>query len=227
VPCESALVTSPPHVDHYAPKSEVRELIVMGHESSGKTNVTGRKTSIIPSRGYGWLAYYWNNYLLACERCNTPWKRAIFPVFESPRCAISQSLDEVYKLGWPWMGESPLLLNPYNTPYELPAHQFEFGPLKEIKGLTKVAKTTIDICGLDRPSLREQRRPKYEQTDRQIRRYLTTPNLSRSELRFLLEELHEQGKPNIPYAAVTRWLVDRHLDMRWDEFELVIQRLKD
>ncbi len=73
--CEAlALATGVGDVEHFRPKGEVSELgddpETWGRERRGLANVEGRKTRRVSERGYWWLAYTWENWLLACERCN-------------------------------------------------------------------------------------------------------------------------------------------------------------
>ena len=73
-------------VEHFRPKAEVE----------------GAKNH----RGYWWLAYSWENLLIACKTCNQKYKKSKFPMrdgAESKRaCGENSALDE----------EEPVLLNP-------------------------------------------------------------------------------------------------------------------
>ena len=143
---EYILGTQVGDVDHVAPKGTVERLIEPGNERENASNVEGRRT---PSyqvggadvSGYWWLAYDWSNYVLACERCNRVWKRALFPVAEGDQRPLPPHQGGL---------ETPLLLNPYA---EDPSHHYRFTEFGEILSLTPQGQATIEVCGLNRPSL--------------------------------------------------------------------------
>jgi hypothetical protein len=73
--CESKVTNvTDPDVEHFSPKSEVAFLSDdpkdWGVDEPYLPHVKGRKKKILAKRGYWWLAYSWENYLLACGVCN-------------------------------------------------------------------------------------------------------------------------------------------------------------
>ena len=87
--CESKpAATSAGRIDHFRPKGAVRQ---------GKGS-----DRLYP--GYYWLAYRWDNLVLACDECNLK-KSDYFPL-EDPGQRARSHLDPLDR-------EAPLLLNPY------------------------------------------------------------------------------------------------------------------
>lgn len=145
--CEQYALNHPGAVEHHAPKSEVHQLIDPGAEHPGTANVVGRKTAVISDVGYWWLAYAWHNWLFACERCNSGWKRCLFPVRESFRVVPPHYTAD----------ETPLLLHPFGRTD--PILHLSFSPLGQIapRNRSDHGDATIQTCGLDRESLRRAR----------------------------------------------------------------------
>jgi hypothetical protein len=145
--CELPLAAHPGDVEHFSPKAELQSEPAnekdWGQEGKGDYSVVGRRLPPFSDYGYWWRAYEWTNYLVACNRCNTGWKRNLFPVGDVPR------------LKPPAMGkaEIELLLNPFRG--EDPADHLEYDKLGQVKARTKSAygTATIQTCGLDRDSL--------------------------------------------------------------------------
>jgi hypothetical protein len=98
--------------------------------------------------GYGWLAYRWSNYLLACKDCNSGWKRSFFPLRDTSK-RWSSKLDESRV-------ESHLLLDPTQADFEATKH---FAWLDDgiVTPRTDEARATIITCGLNRELLKIER----------------------------------------------------------------------
>lgn len=118
-------------VDHYRPKGAI-------YQAPGER---------VSARGYYWLAYAWENLLLACNDCNTRFKRELFPL-KDPSCRIlsHQSADQIGR-------EEPLLLDPTQDDPE--EHIMFHGPTPV--ALTRRGRTTIEVLQLDRPFLEDER----------------------------------------------------------------------
>jgi uncharacterized protein (TIGR02646 family) len=98
--------------------------------------------------GYYWLAYDWDNLLLACSACNQRHKRNLFPLTDPDQRATSHT-DDVTR-------ETPLFLQPAQQDPEL-----HIGFRKEIPYAingSPTGKATIKALGLDRELLNEVRR---------------------------------------------------------------------
>ena len=137
--------------EHYRPKSEVTQ-----------------SRMAIKHDGYYWLAYEWQNLLLACKKCNSthpdrdnstkknkvshPGKLCEFPVAGQRITEPSDDPDQ-------WIAdlcqENPLLLHPYYDSYE---EHFEAKLDGWIYPRTERGRITIEICDLNRKELRHERR---------------------------------------------------------------------
>ena len=98
--------------------------------------------------GYYWLAYEWDNLLLACPVCNQRFKRSLFPLFDSAKRARNHHGDLTQ--------EKPLFIHPAE---EDPADFIGFRQEVPyaIRG-NRRAKGTIKALGLNRENLSEERR---------------------------------------------------------------------
>ena len=125
--CESK--TSPGRIDHFRPKGAVRQ-------SKGSDRV---------HPGYYWLAYRWDNLLLACEDCNLK-KSDCFPL-EDPGQRAGNHLERLDR-------EAPLLLNPY-VETDPGAHLTFDG--SACRPTTARGRETVTLLELNRPILQEER----------------------------------------------------------------------
>lgn len=103
-----------------------------------------------PKSAYWWLAWTWENLLFTCIECNREHKRDQYPLDTGDPLSEHQA---------PPGNEQPSLLDPTEPSFE-PAVHFQFRPHRVQKqerwvpyGLTDRGRKTIEICGLDRPSL--------------------------------------------------------------------------
>lgn len=111
------------HVEHWRPKGAVKQ-------ARGTENICP---------GYYWLAYDWDNLLLACQFCNRDNKRTLFPL-NDPSLRARNHLQLL-------AAESPQILKPDGTDF-LGEH-IEF--VDELpRGRTPLGRTTIETLGLDR-----------------------------------------------------------------------------
>jgi uncharacterized protein (TIGR02646 family) len=135
--CESKILhTGPGDVEHYRPKA--------GYQQNSK--------DAMQKPGYYWLAYSWDNLLLSCGRCNSKYKKNLFPLLHQNKRA--QCHHDDFGL------ESPLLINPTLTD---PKNHIGFRdeipyPIDD----SPYGNTTIAVLGLDREELNEIRREKMK-----------------------------------------------------------------
>lgn len=88
--CESNFRhVSPGDVEHFRPKGGYQQF---HHEP-------------IQKPGYYWLAYDWENLLIACENCNRSEKKNLFPLLEPEKRATKENKDII--------AEKPVLINPW------------------------------------------------------------------------------------------------------------------
>lgn len=104
-----------------------------------------------PKSTYWWLAWTWENLLFACMDCNRELKRDQFPLSSNSKPLVAEQ-D-------PPGNEQPLVLDPTDAAHD-PAAEIEFRRDKvhgrerwRPYGLTERGRRTIEVCGLDRPTL--------------------------------------------------------------------------
>lgn len=214
--CEQSSMNHPGAVDHYAPKSEIHELIADGKEKGHTSNVKDRETRQICTTGYWWLAYEWSNWLFACERCNTGWKRCLYPVREKARKLPPRQR----------VRETPLLLNPFGRVD--PARHLRFNALGEIvahKGSDR-GEATIRTCGLDRGSLRQAREGFAGDAYRHVRVLQVSMN-SGDHHRAIeaIEDLLSLGASKRPHAGMVRSIVRAELKCDWSQLPTLSKQL--
>lgn len=210
--CESDVLTvSTGEIDHFRPKGGVTALdddpTSWGREVPGLSNVQDRREVVLSERGYWWLAYAWDNLCFVCDRCNTGWKRRIFPVAETPRCLPPR----------PGIEETCLLLDPYGD--ENPGSHLHFGDLghfEEVPGSRKGFET-IRTLGLNRERLsasrREQAQPVYQ--------ILATLERDPSEpaRTTAIDDLLRLGDHRRRHAGTVRILTEQALGLAWTDLE--------
>jgi hypothetical protein len=211
--CERDITTHGGHVEHFRPKGALQDLPDDPRERGREEPYTGRVAS--PRRltrlcdhGYPWLAYEWTNYLVACERCNSGWKRCLFPVAETPRSIPPARARN----------ETPLLLDPFGDDDPVDHLEFTLVGGVQSRGGSLKGRATIDTCGLDRSSLVRSR----ALIARGIEALLfdlheaTTPEAKERVLR----RLREMGDPAHPHAGMVRSIVAVFLGLSWSEIEM-------
>ena len=123
-----------------------------------------------PKRGgYYWLAYSWDNLLLACPKCNE-YKGDSFPV---SRTAVTydpsrDTINRIHVLGACYDRlERPLIVNPEKvSSYEL--NSITFDKDGQIRSKNIRMHRTIDICKLYRKQLCERRRKIWDDLRKEI-----------------------------------------------------------
>jgi hypothetical protein len=205
-------------VEHFAPKAEIEVLsddeTTWGVERDNLANVIGRKPNSISATGYWWLAYEWDNYILACAICNQQWKRAIFPIKEARAAPPAQKDAETHYLLHPYRGEAP-------------KDHLEYGLLGEVKpktlagGPSIYGRETIRTLGLDRPSLREQRRALASKIHKKIDGLAEASVARRLEL---LGDLHLEGSVDQPFCGMVRSIFEQRTGMTWVQLETELSK---
>ncbi|MCY3818414.1 MAG: hypothetical protein OXH52_03480 [Gammaproteobacteria bacterium] len=162
-------------IDHFRPKGAVRQ-------SRGSDRLRP---------GYYWLAYGWNNLVLACEDCNLK-KSDYFPLEDPGRRARSHldSLD----------GEAPMLLNPYVE--RDPAQHLAFEG-SACRPRTERGRVTVAVLGLNRPSLQEERQEVLSMLAHlsAVARHPEVPDTLRQEAREMMDGF---ARADARYSAMVR-----------------------
>ena len=177
--CESMLdVVSTGDVENFRPKAGARGL---GKEYA--------------QYHYWWLAYDWNNLLVACPMCNQKYKRDFFPLEdESLRAPIGAT-------GQALLDEKALLVDPC---IDNPEEHFEFKADGTIEALTKKGKVSCEILGLTRDELVRKRKEVAADFLFRLERLSTSIAIEEEwNLKNYIEELFSDH-PSQEYAAVLR-----------------------
>ena len=199
-------------IEHYRPKGEVCAITTPGKEVRDLANVEGRGEDQLSSIGYWWLAYSWENWLLSCEICNRGWKRSYFPVAgeKDPPRKRKITLAEMKK-------EKPLLLNPFRGPR--PGKHLKFGSLGEVesRGKSVYGRATIEVCGLNRPSLREERLDTAERMFTLLDRIQDERN--RQKVADALTDILRAGLEDKVHCGMVRAIFEEETLTSWRELE--------
>lgn len=214
--CEDfAIGTAPGDVEHYRPKKRIRQLDPqhVGKEKEHLINITGRKYVDGCTTGYWWLAYDWDNYLLACPPCNQKWKSDVFPVKGDTntrnRPLISNHHNEI-----------PLLINPTDTD---PDEHLQFQADGTVIGLTEEGWATIATVGLWRPSLVKKRADRLKSVEwniQSIEKEMQMVVPSFDNIRVAAENIVWSGNYNSHsnlFPGVIRNYFQRRANMDWDK----------
>ncbi len=211
-------------VEHYRPKSQVQKLVAEGTELANSRRLKGRKRPAITEKGYWWLAYDWDNYLLACAICNQKYKSALFPIApdREPRDHVKFKAVDPKKQDF--KKEKPLLINPFEKELN-PFDHFEFLKTGIIKARNddQRGKETIRVCGLRRISLSRQRAPKAVEIWDDALGFLD-PNNSAREFKRLAVRIFFAGHEVNLYAGMARIIFKQITFMDWNELEELIQQ---
>lgn len=117
-------------VEHFRPKSKV--------EGSPR------------HQGYWWLAYEWENLLVACKTCNETYKKSHFP--------LEDETERAYKKNHSVCKERPLLINPLEeNPVQFIEYDLSSPLMVRAVGKCKRGKKTIELTGINHPEVMEER----------------------------------------------------------------------
>lgn len=155
--CETRLGPSGGDIDHFRPKQGARNL----DAASGD------------HLHYAWLAYEWENLLIACVNCNRRSKRGVpasgkadyFPI-EGSRAPLLASVAECRA------NEAALLVDPT---FDQPSEHLQFGSDGTCRGVTPRGQVTVELLGLNADALVEARRRKWLEMEAAVKQYLLSP----------------------------------------------------
>lgn len=217
--CESKVTcVTDPDVEHFSPKSEVSFLSDdpkdWGTDELYLPRLKGRRKKVLAKRGYWWLAYCWENYLLACGVCNRKWKLTLFPVADTNRTLPPQE----------GVLENILLLNPFAGPHPADHLMFDnIGSVRPHNG-SRHGWETIKTCGLDRPALRESRLEKAHRIHELLDELLANPTDGRAIE--ILSEIRRNGREEFVHCGMIRATFVQRSGMKWEDLEATIGRLQ-
>ena len=203
--CESSL-TDYGDVEHFRPKNAVFRLENAGREVEHLNNIEGRKYSEDWDSGYWWLAYDWENYLLACGRCNQQWKNALFPIRFGHRRRPRPG-DERDKESY--------LLDPFGA--LPPEDHLEFSDVGGIRARdgSRHGSETIKVYGLDRPSCLTRRHEKAARTAEKIQQLLEAD--SPAEMAPILGDISTMGDERFVHAGMVRIMFVQATGWKWTQ----------
>ena len=110
-----------------------------------------------PVSKYYWLAYSWDNLILACPTCNQDYKNDKFELQNStPVIYDPKDLPNIHNLCEKYnQQEHPKLFHPE---FDVPEDYLKFNLKGEIFSTDLRGKYTIKTCGLDRKKLNDRRK---------------------------------------------------------------------
>ena len=183
----------PGDIEHFKPKAEV-----VTYDSRGNRNEDEPPDRTISSRtiGYWDQAYNWDNWLLSCYLCNK-WKGSQFPLINGTN--------------------NPLLLDPFT---EEPAGHLEFDETGGISEVTDRGQAMIDVCGLDRKYLNQERLRRAAEVLKVIDA-MATASAREKRKAFIksVARLVEQCRPDENYAALARSIAFKKTGKSFTEWE--------
>lgn len=215
-------------IDHVRPRTEVtRDILEVGTEVGTGGRVRGRR--LFPRQplrpGYHWRAYDPNNLALCCKRCNTGWKRTLWPVRPRPDPPAWRAPD-------PNVEEYELILDPFVEGFD-PLSHFQFGPQGAMipRGGDERADATMATVRLDRQFLCDARAIEYNALEGYAHSILravngTTPDAQRDKI---LKIVADRCAWSSPHAAFYRVALKRTLTndgVMWSKLQKAWDRLK-
>lgn len=186
-------------VEHYRPKAAITRW-----EGSPPLVSNQPPKEMEVSAGYWWLAFDWNNYMLACGPCNQGWKRNLFPVRE-PRPPYGVGMEA---------HESALLVDPM-TPFRTADH-FSWSELGIMNAVSDRGAATIITCGLNRDPLVALRARTARSVLDEIARLWCARRNDDAALRHL-RALRELCDPVSQFAGMNRWWVEKTIGWTWEK----------
>ncbi len=184
--CESR-IPGPAHggIEHHRPKQ-------------GARNLDAKSADHLH---YAWLAYEWENLLLACSNCSRRQKfedrmvgkRDLFPV-KGPRTPLLATIAECRA------NEKALLLDPT---FDDPAVHLSFDSNGVCTGRTHAGQVTIELLALNRELLVSARKRKWAEVESTVRQYADAIR-TKQEVVPLRQRLRKLLSANEQYLAAAR-----------------------
>lgn len=187
--CERNFFAANLHVEHFRPKTSVRQAL--------KSNV------LYP--GYYWLTYRWENLFLACHECNSSNKSDLFPlVDESKRARSHRQQISV---------ECPLIVNPSSDPRK----HIRFNLFGQPEPITIEGDQTIRDLGLLRESLVKARLEKliellFDRVALENLRKAPATLHSKTQIELLERHLNDAISPRAEFSAMASDVLSQVFD---------------
>jgi uncharacterized protein (TIGR02646 family) len=193
--CESSFgATGAVRIDHYRPKDGIKD-----------ENHTG----------YYWLGYEWSNLLPACEKCNGA-KSNHFPVAGHRVLNQQDDPNEFLVNSTTFRAELPLVINPE---LDHPERHFAFAADGSVRGLSTQAKTTLEVCDLNRETLVLARKKRADYFNNKLGKALRDRiegKINDDTFNYTLKgifskALSDASSPKAPYARLN-WFLFRFFE---------------
>lgn len=211
--CERHVGTHYPAIEHVAPRNELHSLpddpADWGNEAHpylaniADGDLRRRKADPLSDWGYWSRAYDWNNYVVACQSCNT-WKSTIYPLAMRPKrgwrpgSSRKRSKDE-------------LLLHAFED--DEPWRHFRYdASTGAIIWWTERGKATAGTCGLHRASLAHERQLHLDHVHALCSRAAGTASPLRDAAR---SDVVRLGADDAPFAGMVRSYAEVSLGKAW------------
>jgi uncharacterized protein (TIGR02646 family) len=177
-------------IDHFRPKAEV-------------TQPPGAPTH----KGYWWLAYDWKNLLFSCRHCNQQYKLKQFPVPDEGKRVKSEAQ--------PLQDERGYLIDPCSDDDD-PESCFIYHVdpvLKEVHVVARPkdkwneerAKKTIEVLGLDRADLRQERSVFVKTLKMLVEKMYAARYLMKDDkVAEAADEIRKETHSSLPFAGFRR-----------------------
>ncbi len=172
-------------VEHFRPKAKVKE-----NEKH---------------KGYWWLAYEWDNLLIACKTCNKT-KDTQFPLLDESKRAFKES-DDIKK-------EKPFLINPLTEnpedfiEYDIPKNNTEPLMIKTIGKNERGKKTVNELTGINSKNVISRRVEKFKHY-LYLCKYLASlkkDNLKeRTKIKQVKKDIKEMQDSHSEFAGMARY----------------------
>ncbi len=211
--CQDTLLNSPKHIEHYRPK-----------------NKDERRVNCCANTSYFWLAFSWDNLLLACGSCNSS-KGSCFDI-EGTRADYEDKyrnypLDELQNIIKELdIVEKPLLVNPEQEEQFFFDNNLIFTIAGKILSKNMRLRYTIRICNLNRNELIELRLKLINNLRNKIRRRKTDYSLRlidtktyARDIALLHKDLQDELNNNPYFSALYRYA-----DLHFDIFTKIIKK---
>jgi len=168
-----------------------------------------------PKKIYYWLAYSWDNLILACPRCNT--HKGINFDLNGSKCSFENNEENVRKINKLSENynllEQPKMINPENVD---PSGHISFTKNGKINSLNHNIQYTITTCQLNRNYLNDERRKILDMFKNEIQSELVSSENAREQrhaidvlVRQFIKASKEQSNEYIAfrkYSIANNWL---------------------
>ncbi len=167
-------------IEHFRPKSEVKE---------NKNH-----------QGYWWLAYEWDNLLLACKKCNNQ-KGTKFPLKQESRRAFKPQ-DDLTK-------EDPFLINPLiENPEDFIEYDIKDPIMIKAKGKNERGERTVnELTGINALEVLKERAYQYKKWNEFHEVLLLLPEeLKNEQMAYIKKAKKARISPQRSFAGFFRFL---------------------